>query len=237
MIGRRYPCLIAMSALLAVGGCQTAIKDIGHEPAMSAPNASFAIGITPNVAAAGLSAPVNAHSTWTDDASFLFASKRPPVLGEILTVQVSINDNAQVTNKSNRNRNGKKSLGVAGSFDLAGAGSSGKLDASLNNTTDFAGSGGTTRSESINLQIAAVVTSVLPNGNLLISGSQEVRVNAELRILTITGIVRPSDIQPDNTISYDRIAEARFSYGGRGRITEMQQPAYGQQFLDLVSPL
>ena len=226
-----------LCALLALGGCQTAIKDIGREPAMTAPDASFAVGISPNTAASNASDPVNPHSTWTDNASFLFASKRPPVLGDILTVQVSINDNAQVSNKSSRNRNGKKSFGVAGSFDLAGAGSSGKADASLNNATDFSGSGGTTRSESINLQIAAIVTSVMANGNLLISGSQEVRVNAELRILTITGIVRPSDILPDNTISYDRIAEASFSYGGRGRITEMQQPAYGQQFLDHISPL
>ncbi len=81
-----------------------------------------------------------------------------------------------------------------------------------------------------------MVTSVLPNGNLVISGSQEVRVNAELRILTIAGIVRPSDIGPDNTISYDRIAEARVSYGGRGRLSEVQQPPYGQQILDNVLP-
>jgi flagellar L-ring protein FlgH len=236
---KRFPCSypVAAGILVALGGCQSTMKDIGREPAMTAPDSSYAIGIPPGVVAANSSEPVNAHSTWTDSASFLFASKRPPVLGDILTVQVSINDNAQVLNKSNRNRNGKKSAGLAGSFDLAGAGSSGKMDASLNNSTDFAGSGGTTRSESINLQIAAVVTSVLANGNLLISGSQEVRVNAELRILTITGIVRPSDIQPDNTISYDRIAEARFSYGGRGRISEMQQPAYGQQILDQLSPL
>ena len=93
------------------------------------------------------------------------------------------------------------------------------------------------RSESIDLLVAAVVTQVLPNGNLVIAGSQEVRVNAELRILTIAGIVRPSDIGAENTISYDRIAEARISYGGRGRITEVQQPAYGQQILDAVSTM
>ena len=98
------------------------------------------------------------------------------------------------------------------------------------------GNGATTRSENIDLSIAAVVTDVLPNGNLMISGSQEVRVNAELRILTIAGIVRPSTSARENTISYERIAEARISYGGRGRLTEVQQPPYGQQILDTVLP-
>ena len=92
------------------------------------------------------------------------------------------------------------------------------------------------RSESINLLVAAVVTDVLPNGNLLISGTQEVRVNYEVRVLTVAGIVRPRDISTDNTVSYDKIAEARISYGGRGRITEIQQPAWGQQIIDAIAP-
>ena len=98
------------------------------------------------------------------------------------------------------------------------------------------GTGTTARSEDLDLLVAAVVTAVMPNGNLMIRGSQEVRVNAELRILHIAGIVRPSDIGADNTVSYERIAEARISYGGRGRLTEVQQPPYGQQILDQVLP-
>jgi flagellar L-ring protein precursor FlgH len=81
-----------------------------------------------------------------------------------------------------------------------------------------------------------VVTGVLPNGNLLIAGSQEVRVNYEVRVLSVGGVVRPRDISTDNSVSYDRIAEARISYGGRGRITEIQQPAWGQQVLDAIAP-
>ena len=102
----------------------------------------------------------------------------------------------------------------------------------------FSGSndGQTARSENLRLSVAAVVTDVLPNGNLIISGTQEVRVNAELRVLTIAGIVRPNDIGASNTISYERIAEARISYGGRGRLTEVQQPPYGHQILDQVLP-
>ena len=90
---------------------------------------------------------------------------------------------------------------------------------------------------SVALIVAAVVTGVVENGNLLISGSQEVRVNHELRILNVAGIVRPQDVDAYNQISYEKIAEARISYGGRGRLTEVQQPPWGQQAIDLFSPL
>ena len=116
------------------------------------------------------------------------------------------------------------------------ASTAGKGSGSLDSKTDTQANGEIQRSESLALNVAAVVTDVLPNGNMMIRGSQEVRVNAEMRVLTIAGIVRPSDIGAENTISYDRIAEARISYGGRGRISEVQQPAYGQQILDQVLP-
>ena len=98
------------------------------------------------------------------------------------------------------------------------------------------GQGTIDRSEQIQVSVAAVVTEVLSNGNLVISGSQEVRVNYELRQLTVAGIVRPSDISHNNTVSYDHIAEARISYGGRGRLSDVQQPAWGQQIYDAVRP-
>ena len=99
------------------------------------------------------------------------------------------------------------------------------------------GQGTIDRSEKIQLAVAAVVTDVLPNGNLIVSGSQEVRVNYELRLLNVAGIVRPQDISKANTISYDKIAEARISYGGRGRIMEVQQPTLLQQIYDRLKPL
>lgn len=218
-------------------GCQSAFKAAGKVPELSPPTTN-SITVPASAATGAFPAqPTSPHSTWTDRASVLFISKKALEPGDILTVQINIDDKAQFSNKSNRSRIGNKSLGLSGAFDIGGAGSSGSADASLKNATDFSGNGGTARSESISLQIAAVVNSVLPNGNLVITGSQEVRVNAEARILSITGVVRPSDILPDNTINYERIAEARISYGGIGRITEVQQPAYGHQLADLLSPL
>ncbi|MEL6750554.1 MAG: flagellar basal body L-ring protein FlgH, partial [Pseudomonadota bacterium] len=109
-------------------------------------------------------------------------------------------------------------------------------DAALGSSTAFDGKGGTARSERIRLSLAATVVERLPNGNLMIDGRQEVRVNDELRVLEIAGIVRPSDIGPDNTIAYERIAEARIAYGGRGPVAEVQRPPYGQRILDHLLP-
>jgi flagellar L-ring protein FlgH len=230
-------CAILIAIVVVSSGCTSYLKDVGAEPSLSAPDFNAGL-VTPT--AVNVSYPataINPHSTWSDNSSYLFLNKRALEAGDVLTVQIAINDKAQLTNKSNRVRTGSKSLGLAGSFDVAGTGTSGNLDASLRNATDFSGNGGTARSESINLMVAAVVTGVLPNGNLVLAGSQEVRVNAEIRILTIAGIVRPTDISLNNTISYERIAEARVSYGGRGTISEVQKPAYGQQLLDRISPL
>ncbi|CAN0655544.1 flagellar basal body L-ring protein FlgH [Nitratireductor aquimarinus] len=229
------PLLILPLALVA--GCSQSMKEIGKEPAMTQVGAT----IDPEVMAAynypKRPAPaLTRYSLWDDKQSRLFTDARALNVGDILTVEISINDKARFKNESERSRDASRSLGLSGSYSVGGAGSSAAAEGQIGSGTSTTGGGQTERSENIRLLVAAVVTQVLSNGNLRIRGTQEVRVNAELRILTIEGIVRPSDINPQNMISYERIAEARISYGGRGRISEVQQPPYGQQFLDQVLP-
>ncbi|MCX7900223.1 MAG: flagellar basal body L-ring protein FlgH, partial [Methylocystis sp.] len=112
----------------------------------------------------------------------------------------------------------------------------GNFSNEIASSTSSQGQGSINRSEQIRFSIAAVITAVMPNGNLVLHGSQEFRVNHELRVLTVGGIARPRDISKDNVISYDKIAEARVSYGGRGRLTEVQQPAWAHQLYDIATP-
>ena len=224
--------------LAALGGCASqTVKEIGREPVLSAVDPSLgATSQAPYDYPAQAAAPLKRSSLWDDRQSRLFTDPRALAPGDILTVRISINDRARFKNESERGRTSNRSLNLGGTVDFGPLQGSGGADGEVGSGTTSKGTGATSRSESLDLSVAAVVTNVLPNGNLLIRGSQEVRVNAELRILTLEGIVRPADIGAQNTINYERIAEARISYGGRGRLTEVQQPPYGQQVLDTVLP-
>ncbi|MCA0278182.1 MAG: flagellar basal body L-ring protein FlgH [Proteobacteria bacterium] len=227
--------LVAM--LAGLSGCAANLKEVGKEPTMSAVGSGIEDGSSsmyryPEAPAT----PTKRFSLWQDKQSRMFTDPRALQPGDILTVKISIDDRARFKNESERNRTSNRTIGGGLNAEWDGVGTGGKLDGNAGSKSIYSGDGATSRSEKLDLLVAAVVTDVLPNGNMMIRGSQEVRVNAELRVLTIAGIVRPSDIGPNNTIPYERIAEARISYGGRGRITEVQQPPYGQQVLDQVLP-
>ncbi|BDA85937.1 flagellar L-ring protein [Aureimonas sp. SA4125] len=231
--------MTSVLALLILGGCSTARQDFLVEPRLSAPGTgvnAYPTLINPaQFPAERLRGQRN--SLWVDKDSNLFRDARALNNGDIVTVKIEIKDGAEIDNNSKRSRDASTDAGV--DFDgTLDATSLGTLGASLgiNNKTTTTGKGNVKRSEKIDLSVAAVVTQVLPNGNLYITGQQEIRVNFEVRVLTIAGIIRPGDILPGNTIPYDRIAEARISYGGRGRLTEVQQPAWGQQIVDQVLP-
>ena len=116
----------------------------------------------------------------------------------------------------------------------AGASSASLVSASSSST--FSGNGSVARNENVTLRLAVTIVEELPNGVLRIEGQQEVRVNNELRQLLISGYVRPDDISRQNEITYDKIAQAQISYGGRGLLTDAQQPRYGQQLVDQLVP-
>lgn len=185
-----------------------------------------------------------ANSLYRTSAKGFFKDERAHRVGDILTVLVTIDDSAQINNTTQRNRTSTNSAGMGGIFGAAlqNATTSADLTVDPKAAIDFnsglkdTGNGSVNRSEALETQVAAVVTQVLPNGNLVIEGRQEVRVNFEVRDLIVAGIVRPSDIQNNNTIASAKIAEARISYGGRGQITDVQQPRYGQQAIDAILP-
>lgn len=186
---------------------------------------------------------VQRASLWSGDRQSLLGDRRASQRGDIMTVVIEIDDRAEISNSTDRSRSGSESmalpqfLGLPQIVDRQLAG-----DATLGNGVDATGSssssgdGSVRRNEKLTLRIAATVVETLPNGVARIQGSQEVRVNFEVRELLVSGFVRPEDISRQNEITYDKIASARISYGGRGQITDMQQPRYGQQIADIILP-
>jgi flagellar L-ring protein precursor FlgH len=187
--------------------------------------------------------PSSRASLWSGTQQSLLGDRRAVKRGDIMTVVIEIDEKAEISNASDRSRSGAESLGVPGLFGIPQRldrklpeGASSAEAVSVNSSSSSSGDGSVKRKEKLTLRIAATIVDVLPNGVLSISGSQELRVNFELRELSVTGFVRPEDISRQNEVTYDKIASARVSYGGRGQITDVQQPRYGQQVLDAVLP-
>ena len=237
-----------LPALLLATGCQVSdrLANVGKAPAFSP--------ITnpqddPNYQPVSMPMPAQppemhaANSLWRSGARSFIKDQRAANVGDLVTVLVSINDQASISNETNRTRTDAESAGMPNLLGFESklanvfpkAVDPSKLVAT-NSASAADGKGVITRSEAITLKVAAVVTQVLPNGSLVVSGKQEVRVNYDLRELNIGGVIRPSDIASDNTISYEKIAEARISYAGRGQINDVQQPRWGQQLIDVLFP-
>ncbi len=227
--------LLAVLALLPVAACAR-IKEVGQEPSLTpigsglyAQVQAFPGSTQPSVIRSGM------VSMWDESRGDLFRDPRAAKIGDVITVNISINDRATMGNSTDRSQEGKASTSFNAGTSF-GPGYNADATFDVDSKSSATGKGNIDRSEKIQLNVAAVVTDVMPNGNLLISGSQEVRVNYELRLLNIAGIVRPRDISRENTISYEKIAEARIAYGGRGRVSEVQQPAYVHQVYDILKP-
>lgn len=184
-----------------------------------------------------------ANSLWRTGSRAFFKDQRAQQVGDLLTVRVRITDKAAIDNSTERKRTNAEGLDVEGFFGqedrvnkLFAKGATGKGLVDLGSSSSSKGEGTVKRSEQLVTDIAAVVTQVLPNGNLVIEGKQEVRVNFEVRELVVAGVVRPEDIEAGNQIDSTKIAQQRIAYGGRGQITDVQQPRYGQQVLDILLP-
>jgi flagellar L-ring protein precursor FlgH len=238
------------AALLAVaglgGGCSALDRfaSLGEKPALTAienPTAQPGYKPVQMPMPKPEMASYNANSLWRNGSRAFFKDQRAARIGDLLTVTVNITDKANIANETQRSRSNKEDSGIT---DFIGAKTLGAQAQKVlpgriltaDSTASSDGKGSVNRQEALQTNVAAVVTQVLPNGNLVVEGKQEIRVNFEIRELIVAGIVRPEDIQSDNTIDSSKIAQARIAYGGRGQITDVQQPRYGQQFFDVVLP-
>jgi flagellar L-ring protein precursor FlgH len=226
---------VALLACLAVSGCATNPAEINQAPLMS----PIGQGLQADARAIpmerrGRFSP-GRHSLW-DERRDLYRDPRATRIGDLLTVTISMNDKATLDNKTDRSRDSKTKFDFDYLAEFLPFSKKGKVESNVTAESSTKGAGKIDRTEEVKFSVAAVVVDVLPNGSLLISGSQEVRVNYEMRVLNVGGIVRPLDITRNNTIAYEKVAEARISYGGRGRLMEVQQPALGHQIYDLVVP-
>jgi flagellar L-ring protein precursor FlgH len=243
-----HPFSIVATVLLAAltGACSAIdrLSSIGEKPKLAAiDNPTAKPGYKPVQMPMPMpqSATYNPNSLWRNGSRAFFKDQRAQQVGDILTVMVKITDNAKYENNTLRSRSNKEDSGVTDFIgkkllkDPATSILPGRI-LTADSTASSEGKGSVDRKEEMQTSVAAVVTQVLPNGNLVIEGKQEVRVNFEVRELIVAGIVRPEDIQSDNTIESTKIAEARIAYGGRGQISDVQQPRYGQQLMDVVLP-
>jgi flagellar L-ring protein precursor FlgH len=236
---------LLLPLLAALGAC-TSVSDAVRGPQLSAipvqatavPARQEVLGVHDTSARAASS-----NSLWRNGARAFFHDQRASKVGDILTVDINIKDNAALSNETDTSRDTTADGGAAHFFGLETLVSKvlpGNPDTAhlvtTGNSTSMKGKGAVTRSEAVSLTIAAVVKSVLPNGNLMIEGRQQVLINQELRELTVAGIVRPEDIAADNTIQHTQIAEARVSYGGHGSVTRVNNVPVGQALNEALNP-
>lgn len=242
--------LAAMLVLSSTAACNGQLDHLGRPPSLTAPGTAEQAVAPPAPERIALIPPPppppdteTTASLWQSGPKSLFGDRRARSRGDIMTVAIEIDDQAKIRNATTRSRSGTESASIDALFGLpqlvekilpSGASLTPAVDAGGSSAS--AGDGSVSRDEKVTLRLAATVLDVLPNGHLVIRGSQEVRVNFELRDLQISGIVRPEDISRQNVITYDKIADARIIYGGRGQITDLQQPRIGQQIVDLLSP-
>ncbi|HXE24590.1 MAG TPA: flagellar basal body L-ring protein FlgH [Roseiarcus sp.] len=233
---RLLPAPLLLALAMAATGCSTSPSEFMRPPFFS----PVGSGLITDETASIQTANVLPHPPPSGPPPSLYSQPRIAHVGDIVRVLISMNDKATLGNASGRSQTTKDGVVVDFGYNNGSAASSSsqpaKLLGDLSSSASTQGQGNIDRSEQIQVAVAAVVTRVLPNGNLVISGSQEVRVNYEMRQLTVAGIVDPLDISLNNTVAYDRIAEARISYGGRGRQSDFQQPAWGQQVYDAIRP-
>ncbi|MGB3312971.1 MAG: flagellar basal body L-ring protein FlgH [Albidovulum sp.] len=236
--------LILIAALM-LAGCER-LENVGKAPAFTpveSGNEYYAMTTAGMPLTTGPRQITDGASLWSGARGSLLGDRRAGQRGDIMTVVIEINDKAEISNSTGRSRSSSNAMGVPHLLGIPQrldarlpAGASMANAVGTNSSSDYQGDGSVARKEKLTLRVAATIVETLPNGVLRIHGSQEVRVNFEVRELIVQGFVRPEDISRQNEITYDKIAGARISYGGRGQITDVQQPRIGSQVADIILP-
>ena len=242
---------IAMISVIsaAAAGCNTLtrLSEVGDGPALTKITNPTAMASYRPISMPMPKAEIafeNPNSLWRSGARAFFKDNRAKVVGDILTVKLNLSDSAVLANKTERDRDDSEDTNVTSLLGYETTAFNTFLPDSVDPTSLLSfdsvhstkGDGDINRSETISLTFAAVVTQILPNGHLAILGRQEIRVNKELRELLVRGVVRPEDIESDNTVTHEKIAEMRVAYGGRGTLSDLQQPRWGTQLWDIIFP-
>jgi flagellar L-ring protein precursor FlgH len=232
------------AALGSLGACGTLsrLSEVGRDPKMTPtedPTKDPKWRPVTMPMPARQQSPSEASSLWRSGSRAFFKDQRAAQVGDIITVVVNINDNANLKNVTSATRSSSESAGMPNFFGLEtmlpkAVTASSLLSASSGNNNT--GTGQIQRTEAVTLRLAGIITQVLPNGNLVVAARQEFMVNSELRDLQITGVIRPQDIASDNTVLHDRMAEARIAYGGKGQLTDLQRARWGEQMMDILLP-
>jgi flagellar L-ring protein precursor FlgH len=234
----------ALLALLLLGACTNAqrLAELGRGPQLAPVEMPEQTPVTMPMPPV-IPPQTEGNSLWRGGSRTFLRDQRAAQVGDVITVLVQIDDRAKLDNSTERSRENSENMGLPHLLGLEsryarlltrGIDPANLIDGS--SSTRSRGQGAVERTETVTLRIAATVVQSLPNGNMVVTGRQQVRVNSELRDLTVTGILRPQDIASDNTVRHDRLAEARIAYGGRGTVSDVQTPRYGQQLLDIILP-
>lgn len=231
-----------MGLVPALAGCNNLaqLSEVGRPPRMtSISDPTLAPSYRPVTMPMppGREPPQEAASLWRSGSKAFFKDQRASQVGDLVTIEVEISDTATLNNNTTADRSSDQTFGIPSMFGLKNKHITGSSDSLSTASADDTGTTGKiSRNETITVTLAGTITQVLPNGNFVVIARQEVRVNSELREMIVTGVIRPQDITADNTVTHEKMAEARISYGGRGTLTNMQTPRYGQQILDSVLP-
>jgi len=182
--------------------------------------------------------PLRPTSLWVDASPLTLAyeDRRAREIGDLVTVVVVESSEASREASTDVSRDASVSAEVSNlvGVDLTPRGFEPKLGASTG--TGFKGSGSTTRKDLLRTRVAARVVQVLEDGNLVLEGRRQVKVNEETQYLFVRGIARPSDISPANTIASENLADAQVLYGGHGLLSSQQRPGWLYRIADAVWP-